>query len=231
MKMFRWVLTVVLGSVALFTACDDATGPQGPGQIQLLITDETAEYLSSATVCISSAYLQPAEEHEGEGMEGTRVYLPLEATLENDLVECEPGEWEFDLLLLQNGLTLPLTPEVAVETGSYHQLRLIVAKAVVWLDGQLVDDGEGLVWDGLTFNDGTYRKDLFVPSGMETGIKVELLNPITPVEGVLTVHTIDFDVNDNFVIQGDPGPESQAGINEILFTPVLKEVERSAAEL
>lgn len=226
MRMFRWVLVVVLGSVAPFTACEDATGPKGTGQFQLLITDEAADYLSSATVWISEAYLQPAEEPDGDGMEGTRLPLPLEETGIDKCAEVEGAVWEFDLLLLQGGLTTPLTEAVAVEAGSYHQLRLIVEKAFVVLAGNLVDED----WDGLTFNDGTHEKELFVPSGMQTGIKVNLLAPITIAENELTEVTVDFDVNDNFVIQGNPDPESGAGIKGILFTPVLKEIDRSEGE-
>jgi hypothetical protein len=36
---------------------------------------------------------------------------------------------------------------------------------------------------------------------------------------------VDFDVDQNFVIQGNP--ETPAGINGILFTPVLRELSRS----
>ena len=61
---------------------------------------------------------------------------------------------------------------------------------------------------------------------MESGIKVQLLvGPIAPVGDSLTVVTVDFDVNDNFVMQGNP--ETPAGIHGILFTPVLKEKRRS----
>jgi hypothetical protein len=39
---------------------------------------------------------------------------------------------------------------------------------------------------------------------------------------------VDFDVDDNFVLQGNP--ETPAGIHGVLFTPVLKEKVRTEEE-
>ena len=42
----------------------------------------------------------------------------------------------------------------------------------------------------------------------------------------MTIVVVDFDANESFVIQGDP--ESPDGIKSILFTPVLRELSRTA---
>ncbi len=74
--------------------------------------------------------------------------------------------------------------------------------------------------EGVTFEDGTDNATLFVPSGSQSGIKVKLDDLIVVAEGESVSILVDFDVDDNFVIQGDNGP---GGVRGILFTPSLKE--------
>lgn len=119
-----------------------------------------------------------------------------------------------NLLDLQNAATETLA-EADIEPGTYHQLRLIVESARVQLA------------DGYTFTDGSTEKDLFIPSGAQTGIKLNLGAAdgdedgdgleIVPGEMVLV---LDFDVSQSFVMQGDA--ESPAGINGFIFTPTLR---------
>lgn len=115
-----------------------------------------------------------------------------------------------NLLELQNSATMQLA-EAEVEEGLYHQLRLIVESANVTLI------------DGYTFRDGSQTKDLKVPSGAQTGIKLllrdEFGDPLALGSGE-TVIVLDFDVNRSFVIQGNP--ETPAGIKSMLFKPTIK---------
>jgi hypothetical protein len=60
-----------------------------------------------------------------------------------------------------------------------------------------------------------------VPSGAQSGIIVDLSGAIEVEVGVLTVLVVDFDVDESFVIQGNP--ETPAGIMGILLTPALRE--------
>ena len=86
----------------------------------------------------------------------------------------------------------------------------------------------------LTFTDGTTYRSLKVPSGAQSGIKVKLQSTdadtlvpyvtITPGQAILVV---DFDVSQNFKIQGNPN--TPAGLRSILFTPVLRAVVRNVA--
>ena len=57
-----------------------------------------------------------------------------------------------------------------------------------------------------------------------SGIKVQLAEPLSAESGMVTIVVVDFDVNDNFKLQGNP--DTPAGIKGILFTPVLKEKSR-----
>lgn len=188
---------IACAAALLMSACGDSTGPEGMARVQVLLTDAPADYLAVAVVCISQVYLQP-----GEGEESPRTVL------------WEKGEGDaecYDLLELQ-GVSAAITPSVEVPAGTYEQLRLIVESASVTLA------------EGYTFADGVETTmDLFVPSGAETGIKVQLLESVFAEANELTEITVDADVNQNFVIQGDP--DMPAGIQGVLFTPHLVQIE------
>ena len=138
-----------------------------------------------------------------------------------------------DLLELQDAATATLAA-ASIEPGVYHQLRLVVEEARVTLA------------DGYTFTDGTTERELVIPSGAHSGIKLNLgashdgsWGPgarhgqpggmgggmgdghegieIIPGETILV---LDFDVSRSFVLQGNP--ESPAGIHGVLFRPVLR---------
>jgi hypothetical protein len=207
MKAFRWLPMLALLGLIVPMACDDAVGPMdGPAQLRILLTDAPADYLASADVCISRVYLVPGEDREdGEG-DGNG---PNWVDLFNDSAEplC------YNLLELRDGITADLTDAVEVDPGEYGQLRLVVSSAEVTLA------------DPYEFNDGDVTRPLFIPSGMQTGIKVLLNESIEAEDGTLTTLIVDFDVNENFVLQGNP--DTPAGIHGILFTPVLKEKGRS----
>ena len=126
-----------------------------------------------------------------------------------------------DLLDLQNAATHALA-EVEIEAGSYTQLRLIVESASVTLA------------DGYEFNDGGTEQDLVVPSGAQTGIKLNLGasegegggGPIAIAPGE-TVLVLDFDVSQSYRIQGNP--ETPSGINSVHFQPTLRVVVQDVA--
>ena len=99
-----------------------------------------------------------------------------------------------------------------VDPGSYQGLRLVVDSARVTLI------------EGVNFADGTDNATLFVPSGSQSGIKVKLDDLLVVAEGESVSILVDFDVYDNFVIQGEHGP---GGVRNIIFTPSLKERGRS----
>ena len=119
----------------------------------------------------------------------------------------------YDLLSLQGGVTAALGT-VTIPTGSYDQLRLVVDSARITLAG------------GLTFPGGSASAMLTVPSGMQTGIKVEFDSPVQITPGQ-TILVADFDVSRSFVLTGPPGAPTGA-----LFKPVIHAtVENTAASI
>lgn len=124
-----------------------------------------------------------------------------------------------DLLMLQDGVMVDLAT-LDIDPGRYLQLRLVVLSATVTLA------------EGFEFSDGTMGpRDLSVPSGAQSGIKINLRNAdgsagvdITSGESILVV---DMDVSQNFKIQGSAG--TPAGIRDVKFTPLLRATLRDVA--
>src|SRR5207253_2424919 len=75
--------------------------------------------------------------------------------------------------------------------GDYTQLRLVVDQATITLV------------PGVTFRDGSSSQALKVPSGAQSGIKVNFAGPLH-IEPGATNLVVDFDVSQSFVFRGDP---------------------------
>ena len=139
----------------------------------------------------------------------SRVYLTGGDGGHVDVMAATDPPVTYDLLDLRNGVEA-LLADRPVPAGTYGQLRLVVESADVTLV------------DGLTFEDGTNLRSLKVPSGMQSGIKVQLASPIDADPGEVTIVVVDFDVNENFVLEGATGTT----VNDVLFTPLLHEKRR-----
>jgi hypothetical protein len=116
-----------------------------------------------------------------------------------------------NLLDFQAAATTPLA-DAEVEAGTFAQLRLVVEAARV----ELIE--------GYAFRDGDTMKDLKVPSGAQTGIKLNLRDadddgPLEIVPGE-TVIVLDFDVNRSFVLRGNP--DTPAGVHGVIFKPTIR---------
>ena len=194
--------SALLSVLAVFAlgACDSPTGDGNTAHLTLQLTDAPADYLESAVVEIGRIELLPSDG-------GDRIVLT------------EAGG-TYDLLTLQDGVTAELA-SLSIPAGGYHELRMVVEGAELTLK------------DGYEFEAGGSTQTLSVPSGSESGIKVKLRTAdgdeqsgidIRPGETVLVV---DFDVSQNFVMQGDA--ETPAGIRSYVFTPVLRAVVRDVA--
>jgi hypothetical protein len=201
---------LALAALVMAAACDsDATGPV-TSHVQVLLTDAPHEELDSAVVWISRVYLQG-----GGGLEpDTAASDTTSAGGRVDLFRDPANPLKFDLLKLRDGITADLTGLVEVDVGLYQGLRFVVDSARVFLA------------KGLAYEDGSTWGTLKVPSGHTSGIKVKLSDIIRAEEGDTTFITVDFDVDQNFVIQRN----AQSGaVRQILFTPVLREKSRDAA--
>lgn len=110
-------------------------------------------------------------------------------------VEINSPQTSYDLLELTNGATEVLG-SIQLETGSYQQIRLILSR-----------DGHNVVVDGT-------EHDLFVPSGEETGIKLNVNAEIEP--DITYTLLLDFDVARSVVERGN----EQSGV-KYLLKPVI----------
>ncbi len=109
-------------------------------------------------------------------------------------------EISLNLLEFNNGVTATLA-DIYVPVGEYNLIRLFVDKASVVLN-----------------NGDVY--DLTIPSGAQTGIKM-FIEPSMVVAGELTSELLlDVAVSNSFVVQGNP--DTPAGINGFIFTPVIR---------
>ncbi len=132
----------------------------------------------------------------------SKVYLIAGSDTTGTRFTIDSTPAQFDLLSLQGGVTAELGTKT-IPVGAYSQLRLVVDSAQVTLKPPL------------TFSDGSSTKLLKVPSGMQTGIKVNFDAPVNVVPGQ-TILVVDFDASRNFVFTG---PSSSP--NGVLFKPVL----------
>lgn len=216
-RVLRVVAAVAL--LAFGAACTNgAAGPTGSGEVTVQLTGGTtttadqgldgismappgSENIASASVEIGAVELLPVCEEGEEGEEG-------EGDCEAVLVTEAGGT--YDLLDFMNGINATLGT-ATVPAGTYTQLRLHVLSASVTLV------------DGVTFPDGSSTADLTVPSGAQSGIKIQLSDDdeepgLTVDEGELVV-LLELDVSRNFVLTGPPGSPRRA-----LFTPVVRQV-------
>jgi len=198
--MRRRIAVLSLLAGITLAACDSATDVARSAHLQIQLTDAPADYLESVVVEIGRIEILPTD--------GGPAIVVVE----------DAGS--YDLLQLQNGVTADLGAAL-IEPGRYGQLRMIVESAELTLA------------DGYEFTDGTTSRTLFVPSGAQTGIKINLTmadgdaDPGIDIHPGETVLVVDFDVSQNFVLQGDA--ESPAGIQDFLFTPTLRAVVRDVA--
>lgn len=199
-----WVAAAVAAVTVGFVACDDpaATGPEN---------QPTSDGLAHLQVLLTDA---PADYIAGAWVDiGVVEILPSGAGGPINLTD-DGTAGMVNLLDFQGPATTPIA-EATIEPGEYKQLRLIVDSARVDL------------MPGYTFRDGSTSMSLKVPSGAQTGIKLNLRDAdgAGGGDGVLihpgqTVLLLDFDVNQSFRIQGNP--ETPAGIKSMLFTPLIR---------
>jgi hypothetical protein len=198
--------TLVLLIAASLAACDPGTAPQF-STVKVLLTDAPADVIASAEVWISQVYLQGVDDSASE----TATEETPEAAGRVDLFNDPENPLLLDLLTLQNGITADITDAIQVNAGLYEGLRLVVDSARVTLT------------EGTTFEDGENTATLFVPSGSQSGIKVQLNDVVDAQDGETTTIVVDFDVQASFNIQES---QSTGMIRRIILNPVLKELRR-----
>lgn len=154
-------------------ACSDSTGPAGTGHMS--VTLQGAGGSSSIFASVAPQY----DEHTSENVVPLEAVASVEITVNRvDALpsgESEEGEGGWVSLVVDPEVVVDLTDLGAtpltlaqgdVPAGSYSNLRLFFSEASVTLDepyehssGQVVEPG---------------THDLFIPSGMQTGVKIPL---------------------------------------------------------
>ncbi len=132
----------------------------------------------------------------------SRVYLIGGADSTGTRYTISNTPQQYDLLTLQNGVTAALGT-TTIPVGNYTQLRMVVDSARLTLSG------------GLTFVGGSASTTVMVPSGAQTGIKINFQGPVNVTPGQ-TILVVDFDAAANFHLTGPAGAPTG-----VLFTPLL----------
>lgn len=168
------------------------------------LTRETGTSVTILLTDAGSEYIGTAEVDIG------RVELLAADGGEHVLLSEDGTDGFVNLLDFQGSATTPIA-EADIDPGSFVQLRLFVEAARVSLI------------EGYTFRDGSTEMDLTVPSGAQTGIKLNLQaedeGPLQIVPGE-TVIVLDFDVSQSFVLRGNP--DTPAGVHGVNFTPAIR---------
>lgn len=218
------LLSSLLGALALSTGCSQSAEPSSmatdrgtaPGVSTpaadgvLAATDQRFEPDSVGDLSRDTAPSAPtvASRSQNTAPSGLRVYLtdaPVEfdevwveiSSVEIGVDGADAAPWSsvmeepqtLDLLTLQDGVTTILG-DAELAAGSYGQLRLIV-------------DSAWVVSDGAT-------QALFIPSGAQTGLKLDLGLNVEP--GTDYALVLDFDAQASI---------KQAG-KKLMMTPVIK---------
>ena len=166
-------------------AGDGGSGSGGTGTLRVLITDAPFpfEYVQEAVVMIERVEVRRAGDDEADESDGEEdggnpfvVIFPPEGSE-------DPEPKEFDLLDLQGGKT-DLLADADIPAGTYTQMRLIVSGGRITITD---DDADG----------GTRTFDLRVPSGEQTGIKLQFTFDVVADEE--TVLLLDVDISKAFV--------------------------------
>jgi hypothetical protein len=178
--------------------------PVDPGQtrVEVWLTDAASAYLDVAEVDIGEVGLVP--------LEGSAVSLTAD------------GSGPVDLMELRTRDPLQLA-EQDVAPDAYSTLTIEIESARVELDPDYA------------FTDGTRDSILAVPDGARNGVALNLdLAGVQDdsvgamvIDAGRLVFMVDFDVNQSFLIQGDP--EDPEGIQDMTFSPALRVVVQSVA--
>lgn len=176
-KRSKLVLPLLAGALAL-GACENLSDPVSgsSGGVSILLTDAPGD-LQEAWVEVTEIYLQ-GESDDDAG----RVYLKQEST---GLI---------DLLTLSGGRTAELVEDAVVPAGTYAQLRFVIGDAYVKTEDGRVFATQGAALPAGVAADGRLQ----IPSGAQTGFKVNLPGGAVSIDDDAVVLVVDFDVSQSF---------------------------------
>ena len=185
-----FLLSVTVGIGLLFAAGCDSAGSSmnddedtGPTTLQVHLTDAPGDVTKANVVIESVSIVQEEDTSSGDSTDvGVSVLSE-----ENFGVDLTTLEGDVDTLM----------SELDIESGTYSQIRMITAHP----------DSFDVAYE--TTEGDTAQANLFIPSGSQTGIKVNFDSPLTVGGASDTVDvTLDFNVEDSFVPRGPEGRTS-----------------------
>ncbi|MFT5521565.1 MAG: hypothetical protein ACI9IA_002166 [Enterobacterales bacterium] len=190
---YKYRLLVTTLSFFILSACGGGSTPEEVsvpmGSLVLAITDAPVDEASNVVVKFTGVEIKPAS--------GTSITVIFSEPMEIDLLALQGGGSE----LLLNGLQ--------VEVGEYNWMRLLVEAEKNTFDSYLQIDAD---------DDGS-RTSLWIPSGQQTGLKLNHSFVISA--GGNTDLTIDFDLRKS--ITNPVGQE-----NDYILKPSLRIVDNNA---
>ena len=114
----------------------------------------------------------PADEATELMVNFGKIQLVPSDDSESGIVTLSEDGGSIDILTLRNGVTDVLADK-SVPDGTYHQLRLIISDATITIDGT--------------------DHPVTIPSGTQTGLKINIDPPLQAASGQSSVITMDFD--------------------------------------
>jgi hypothetical protein len=187
---------VVLLAVGLGAGCGGGGGGGSTGTLALSATDGP---FPATEGCLSAALID-VDRASVQRVDGEEGWLDL------PLVGAVDGVLTLDLLQLRSGLEEALAVGL-LPTGTYHQIRLHLLAA------------------RLQFTDGSPERSFTVPSGMQSGLKINVNPSFVIAAGQTTPILIDFDLARSFHVTANGGEpdcdDLKSGSGTTMFDPVV----------
>jgi len=177
---------IAAGLVALafttgITACSDSSGPSdATGILQMELVDAPIfiEGVEAITIVFDQVMVHKNSNPDLPDEDGEWIVVLADTLSE--------GDRTFDLLEYVNGASA-LLGSVELEAGTYSQIRIFIESATVTIDGT--------------------TEDLFIPSGVQSGLK--LVNAFHVDPDVITELILDFDAAQSVKQVGEGSPHYQ----------------------
>ncbi len=190
-------MNIVKNKISVLSSLLLATLVTGCGGVSSSSTSSTG----SLSVAVTDA---PIDEALNVVVRFTAVELKPQSGESFTLTFNEPKE--IDLLAYQNGETAVLLENTELEAGQYNWMRL------------LVDANESSMDSYIILEDGGQQFSLYIPSGSNTGLKLN--RPFIIAAGGATNFTIDFDLRKSV---HNPGNSS----DDYVLRPTLRIVDNT----
>ena len=198
------ICSTLIGAGATAIACSDSTGP-GRNATGTLVTRLTDAPFPTDEVQRVDIYVVRVDARQSDVTDAeASSALDDQSSASNGWKTVATPNATFDLLSLQNGIAATLG-QVNLPAGTYNGFRLIIDQS----------KSSATLKDGLVLNGGSTPGIKF-PSAGQSGIKIDLAQPVKIVANTETDLVVDFSVAQSFVMRGNTVEQ-----NGLLFKPVI----------